>query len=250
MPAGVVAHRRSLKPSASSSEPDPFGSPTNRWTASTAITPSPLWQTITGTTAVASDGDVVGSWRSSHGNASLLAAQANDTTRPVYKESIINGHPVVRFTRTNSNNLKATFTRNQPHTIFVVGQTTGNTTSYLFDGTATNNTPQCINETSATNYDAYAGGGAVASITIADGTPFIYCAVYNGASSRARLNAGTAASASVGTNNATGLTVASRQDNLNFHTCDIAEIVIYDSALSTGDEQSERDILNTWYAVF
>lgn len=48
---------------------------------------SKLWQTITATTAVTTDGDVVGTAQDSSGNAFDLTATANDTTRPLYKTS-------------------------------------------------------------------------------------------------------------------------------------------------------------------
>jgi hypothetical protein len=44
-----------------------------------------MFQTITGTTAVASDGDVVGTWNDKSGDGFHLTATANDTTRPTYK---------------------------------------------------------------------------------------------------------------------------------------------------------------------
>ncbi len=46
-----------------------------------------LFQTVTGTTAVASDSDVVGTWKDKSGNGKDFAALANDTTRPLYHTS-------------------------------------------------------------------------------------------------------------------------------------------------------------------
>jgi hypothetical protein len=46
-----------------------------------------LFQTVTGTTPVATDGDVVGTWIDSSGQGFDLSAPANDTTRPVFHES-------------------------------------------------------------------------------------------------------------------------------------------------------------------
>lgn len=53
----------------------------------TAADLSKLFQTITGTTAVASDGDVVGTWKDSSSAAFDLNASANDSTRPVFHTS-------------------------------------------------------------------------------------------------------------------------------------------------------------------
>lgn len=60
---------------------------------------SNLWQTITGTTAVASDGDVVGTWKDRTANGRNVTAVANDTTRPVYRAG--GGHPYVEFDGSN-----------------------------------------------------------------------------------------------------------------------------------------------------
>lgn len=48
---------------------------------------STLFQTITGTTAVTADGDVVGTAKDANGNGFDLTAPGNDTTRPLYKTS-------------------------------------------------------------------------------------------------------------------------------------------------------------------
>ncbi|WP_212743056.1 hypothetical protein [Sphingopyxis sp. 2PD] len=46
---------------------------------------SSMFQTITGTTPVAIDGDAVGTWRNKAANARHLTAPANDNTRPIYR---------------------------------------------------------------------------------------------------------------------------------------------------------------------
>lgn len=48
---------------------------------------SKLWQTITSTTAVTADGDVVGTAEDTSGAGFHLTATGNDTTRPLYKTS-------------------------------------------------------------------------------------------------------------------------------------------------------------------
>lgn len=58
-----------------------------------------LWQTNTGTTAVASDGDVVGTWKDWTANVRDLTSAANDTTRPVYRTG--GGYPYLEFDGSN-----------------------------------------------------------------------------------------------------------------------------------------------------
>ena len=48
---------------------------------------STMFQTITGTTAVAADGDVVGTWKDKSSSAFDLAAIGNDTSRPTFHVS-------------------------------------------------------------------------------------------------------------------------------------------------------------------
>lgn len=60
---------------------------------------SMLWQTNTGTTAVASDGDVVGTWKDWTSNGRDLTSVANDTTRPVYRAG--GGYPYLEFDGSN-----------------------------------------------------------------------------------------------------------------------------------------------------
>lgn len=60
---------------------------------------SMLWQTNTGTTAVASDGDVVGTWKDWTSNGRDLTSAANDTTRPVYRAG--GGYPYLEFDGSN-----------------------------------------------------------------------------------------------------------------------------------------------------
>lgn len=82
---------------ASAFTPANFGSNLKLWLEADDLTT--LFQTITGTTAVAADGDVVGTWKDKGSGTFDMTAFANDTTRPVWKTS--GGLKWVQFDGTN-----------------------------------------------------------------------------------------------------------------------------------------------------
>ena len=72
------------------------------------------------------DDDYVTTWTDASGNSNDVT-QATESKKPKYKTNILNSLPVVRFD--GSDILSGTLSLKQPHTIFVVGKT-NNTSAY------------------------------------------------------------------------------------------------------------------------
>lgn len=188
-----------------------------------------LYQDSARTTLAAADADPVGSWSDGSGQNNH-ASQATAGSRPLLKLGILNGRPVIRFDGANDRLQTAAFgaALAQPNTVFVVAKRTGGGAEAFLDGRT--DATHLFRKNVGGSYNLYAGGDFV--VVAADANWHIVQGVFNGASSKARVDGGAAATGNAGTSSMDGATVGSRANSSEWMNGDIAEILIYNANLS------------------
>lgn len=192
---------------------------------------SPLFWVAADQIAGLSDGDPVGTWLDLSGNDYHETASGGD--RPTYKTGIRNGLPVVRF---NGSNYMKTATANpatsQPTTVFVV--TNGPSVSgAVFDSNTA--AAHLMDSGGGTQLRIYAGG-AVQRLYTRDEQWHIHTARYHGASAFIRSDGRRHTIGNVGAGALAGVTLGSWGSGVYAKTTsDIAEVIVYGSALSLAD---------------
>ena len=209
------------------------------------------------TTPAAADGDVVGGWADQSGNANH-ATQATTANKPLLKLAIQYGKPVVRFDGTNDGLQIASLTLPTFTSLFVTAKFT--TVKPLFiEHSASSNT-----------YDGFYLYGTSDSmfnirrtlqhyaIGVAGWMGALWCvvsAIYDGThlvrkNQVAQSNGNVGGTARTNSDVTTALNIACRNLASLFGDGDIAELIIYDSALSAAKQQSVEGYLNTRWAVY
>lgn len=196
-----------------------------------------------GSTPAVND-DPVQQWNDQSGIGYNLS-QATSGQRPLLKTNVLNSLPILRFDGSDDQIVGATGTfaaANQPLTYFIVLKKADTTNKVPMSG----GTGAFLFNWSGSTGDAYAGTSLTFTCTITNWN--IIGVVFNGASSIVRCNgAETTGNAGSGAFGAT-VTVGS-YPGFPWNG-DIAEVIIYDSALGSTDRASVDDYLNAKYAVF
>lgn len=220
----------------------------------------------------AADGDPVGYWidKSGQGNH---ATQASGTNKPAFRTNIKNGKPIIRFDGTNDNmTLPSAILANSSISFFIVWSPsilvgTATTSSYVvagnnygmrlsnFGGALTNERITFMSEALADALPAY--GECTENIAVAF---HLMAMTYNRANlaeplywrngtSKTLTSTGTTASVDWET---VGNFCLKYIGNFtaNFQQKDIAEIIAYDSSLSTTDRQKVETYLNAKWAIY
>jgi hypothetical protein len=202
-------------------------------------------------TSTTTDGVGISQWNDQSGNARHLT-QATGSKQPLYKAAIQNGLPVVRCDGVDDVMLTAAFTIVQPVTLFAAGvfrTAFGAADRVLVE----------INQTSpflwlfranSTDMDIYAGTANVGGASTPQAA-HAYTAVFNGASSLVRAD-GTQLGATAdagGTGVAGGMAIGGGNTNNasadEFGTCDLFEVLLYNTALSVANQQNVEGYLKT-----
>lgn len=189
-----------------------------------------------------SDGDPVASWADESGNGQT-ATQADATKQPVYKTGIVNGLPVLRFDGSNDH-LVSGLVRTQPYTAIAVVKATTGGNEYYLDGASQN---QGIATATGSGILIYAGG-VLTGLTVNMAVPQVVSTVFNGASSL-MSSGGSTVTGDAGTGNTTGTTIGSDGAGTNCLNGDIAEMIFYDTALSTPNRQLVEGYLGAKYGI-
>jgi hypothetical protein len=206
-----------------------------------------------------SDGDPVSSWTDSSGNG-RHATQGTSGARPIYKTSILNGQPVVRFDGVDDylflGNLSAAFP--SAATLFVVCTISGTgpgMSGYSVYGTGDNDAwwwhasgDGYQGAFRATRAEAFPSGGTNSGTHLftLQSSASLYEMFHNGSSLgtySAGYNAGTA-------HYIASLDVSGGPRGDRYLKGDIAEIVIYSSVLTGTDRGLVETYLNAKYAVY
>jgi len=203
-----------------------------------------------------SDGDAVATWPDIGPNGDDVT-QGTPAARPLYKTSILNGKPVVRFDGSDDylqgalTNAGAT---TQPATIFAVAQLDATVlddgaTRPIIDGDDSGHRTLLYKSgiPSPDSWGIYAGTALYGSA--GDSDTNIWCALFNGASSQFWLNGISEASGDAGSRALDGITIGALYDGARPWKGDIAEIIVYDAGLSNADKNEVGSYLATKYGL-
>lgn len=246
----------------------PFGHP--RFVAGGAFSPSDisglkLW--VKADSLSASDGGLISSWTDSSGQGNH--ATASGTARPTYKTGIINGLPVLRFNGT-TNVMVSLCTPNSAHSLFFVAVQRSYPNSYnpeiSYQTNATagvgsdHGAPHYIkSDNTAAAYIPISNGGSpsfssydgVGSYAI--GTAYIFALSFQTGSPAAFKNGtaeGTLSAGSYCTDIAATQLGGQVVSGLSrFSNVDLAEAIIYDSALNSTNRGSVQSYLSAKYGI-
>lgn len=193
------------------------------------------------------DGDSVTTWTDSSGNSND-ATQSTAANKPTYKTSIINSKPVVRFDGSNDIlSLGTNITATGATIISVANNTDGaSCTRTLFNAYAIS-LYTCLNNT---QWSVYASQ-SVTSGSQLDSTHSVLSAVIRSFNDIDLVTNGS----SVNKTNGTGWpsrgssAVGADPTNVQNHAGDIAELIVYNSALSTTNRSRLENYLRDKYAI-
>ena len=195
-------------------------------------------------TGITKDGsDLVSNWADQSGNSNDVA-QPTATNQPLWVDSVQNGLPIIRFDGVDNFMWRNTFTSGTltaPNTIFVVCKFISIADKYIFDSHDVSNRNYYSSKVTTNNH--VMGAGSELTVGGEDTTNILlYSLFYNGASTVLRRSKSTILSGTLTNADMGGINLATSFNDLNFGNPDIAEMLIYNKALS----DSERDEVETY----
>lgn len=209
-----------------------------------------LWLKADAITAV--DGDPIATWPDSSGFAKD-ATQATAAKRPLYKATGVNGKPAVWFDGTDDWLGSAQECNTKPTTVLAVVSVDDLARYNTILGASTNALQHRVDQTDGKQTVNVQGVVGIATSTtgLAALTPTVVTFTYGAAGAWAFYKNGTADGS--GTNDqafASGSTVIGANNGLaEFLKGHCAEVLKYDSVLSTADRQAVEDHLRTKWIV-
>lgn len=211
-----------------------------------------LWTDTARTTPVTADGQAVAAWDDASGNSHHLI-QATAAAQPLYKTAVQNGRPVVRFDGTDDT-LKKTFVANQPLSVFFVMKNAGPSGRWIWDGgTGTTGTACSLKWQTATQLQMHAGTPLLGPASTAVlSTWYVYAAIWDAPNTLAQLylNGILAMQGNPGTNAMQGIALGATLAPSLWSAADIAEVVIYDRAMTTAERQQIEAYLNARWSIY
>lgn len=182
-------------------------------------------------TIAQADASAVATWADSASTPHNLA-QPTVGARPTYRTNVINGLPTVRF---NGTQLMATaaFAIPQPATTFLVGKIAAvpGINTYFVDGLVANK--QALVATPSA-YAIFAGTSVISAGAVT--TAFrMLAAIENAPSCKIWVDGGVGVGGNAGTNAYDGVTVGSGGGGVGLLTGDIAEVIVYNRALTLSE---------------
>ncbi len=185
------------------------------------------------------DGASVSVWPDSSANKYDLASYGS---APIFKTNIVNGKPVVRFPvgnygLNNYNNIGVP----SPNTLICVA-------NLPVDGRMMNGNGGQIFHIAGGQLSLYDGGLGVGGPNIL-GAFHVLTAVVNGAASHLFVDGVQVATWTTGGNQVSAVFMMTAGDNVNYYSGDMAEFLIYNSALSTTDRQNVENYLKAKYGL-
>ncbi len=205
-----------------------------------------LWLKADAITGV-SDGQKISTWNDSSGNNRNFS-QGTSSRQPTYETNELNGLPVIRFigssiqTMTNSTNFSA------PVTVIYMVRQTGGYNNRMLSGLSNN---WLLGYWSSAKNKAYFVGWVTSSTAGSPATDtswHTYSAVIPGSSASSAYGDGALlASNSGGVSGPNGLSLSGHQASSEFSNGEIAEVIVYNSALNTTNRETVEAYLAEKY---
>lgn len=192
------------------------------------------------------DNAQVASWTDLSGNG-YNATQATEAKRPTFKTGIQNGLPIIRFDGLDDFLQTAAFLAalSQPNTIFIVfiSNRTGDPGEVICDGIVGTSRHMFGSSSLAAGkqWSTFAGIQLWAA-SVYDNAPHVASLFFNTTAALARLDGTQIISGDNGTQTLTGVTLGCAATEVAYGATDIAEYILYDRLITTG----ERDRVETY----
>jgi len=183
-----------------------------------------------------SSSNIISQWndKSATGNN---VSQGSVPAQPLLIQGVRNGKPIVRFDGVDDFLQRTTYvggTISQGNTIFVVAEIPNIIIEYLIDSGGASDR-QFINYPIANEIHAVASGGTSMIGSVTGGTWNYLTATFNGATGTLRGNGVELDAENTGAESMNGITLASRHVGDNYANMDLAEVLIYDTAILGSD---------------
>ena len=191
-----------------------------------------------------SDADPVVTWVDRSGSGNDLSA-ATTGQRPVYKTSIINSLPVVRFDGVDDYMQNTGFAQATPHTAIMLFQLSNvSGTGGVFDQSSLG--PAGGFYRSSDQYIMEGGGASIGAPGKATVNVVAVVAIHDGASSRFYFNGGTASTGTTNAGTLNGVRFFANRNGDHSQAADAGELFLFDSALGASDLNSVGTYLERW----
>lgn len=210
-----------------------------------------LFQDSAGTTPATANNDVIGRWADKSGN-SKHATQATTASKPLLKTETLNGRSTLYWAGTDDFLSTATLGPiTQPNTVFVVAKGTGTGNQVIVDGDGDGTTRHQLLYRTTTGYLQQFAGNIINATTDLRGAFKVFSAVFNGASSSARVNGAAHLTGNPGAQ-AFGAVYIGRDGAAGGALLigNIAEIIVYDALLDAGQIAQVESYLNAKWSVY
>lgn len=200
--------------------------------------------------AGASNGDTILTWTDLTGNGNDAVAVG---AGPVYRANRVNGKPALEFTAASGQKMRAYPAVNLPYTIFVVGRMRGTQNGRLLGSVYPNNSNWLLGWWNGSQDAMYAEGFVVPGGTAATTNWIMYAGKGNGTQTAFYKNGSLLAQNANGVQGINGglaLSGYAPSSNEEVSDGDIAEIIVYPTALSDVDRAAVEAYLNARYALY
>ena len=209
--------------------------------------------------AAPADGAAVSTWPDASGNGNNFLSTYGSP--PTYVASGANGKPIVRFLADAFHVLDCNpFLLNQPDTIIIVAKKPNTATSgVLVDNSLSDNTHRhFLNIAPNSGFfgaSAYINPVNFASYIVLEdtinhqGAFHVFVGIFNGVSSSLLVDGTLTASGDIGSASLNSLRMQCDRAGSELSEIDMAEVLIYDHALSTTDRQNLEAYLGTKYGI-
>lgn len=195
-----------------------------------------------------SSGVVVSQWNDESGNSNHVT-QGTVSKQPTRVAAVLNSKAVVRFDGTDDS-LARTFgaALTQPTTVLIVAKTAVVEEAYLLDGSTSSNR-HAVFFAPTTSRWSYSAGTSVNSATASDTAFHVVAAIFNGTASTLRVDGVEVSSSTPGTGTMAGITLGNNQAETLPLQGDIAEVLVYNTALSLRDMKQMEAYMAARYAL-
>lgn len=207
-----------------------------------------LWLDASDAATITKDGgNLVSDWDDKSGQGNDVA-QATGTNQPLWVDSVQNSMPIIRFDGVDNYMNRASLTggdASQPNTIVIVVKWISGDDKGILDGVSGKR--NYLTKTSGL-YNIFAGT-ANTGTTVNSADILMYYAEFNSTSSFLRRSKSQLFTGDSGTNAIGGIHLGSNFTPVAFGDPDIAEILIYNKALTTGERDSVETYMTDKWAV-